>query len=139
MQRKSETMSSTKKKKSKALPCGRIRFYTVWSELKDFWAPSLLRNSFAFQQELLKKCRVLKKRKYVLISIKFRALLFCYSLIMIWQYLSWPKKSRLNSMENKWLEHVATMHLSQLGKQKLILFSLKGLWKFKYESNGMSI
>lgn len=31
------------RRKSKALPCGRIRFHSVWSELKDLGAPSLLR------------------------------------------------------------------------------------------------
>lgn len=53
MQWLSYTMSSTEKRR--ALPHGLVRFHSFWSELRDFWDSSLLRDTHTFQQELLKK------------------------------------------------------------------------------------
>lgn len=116
-------------RKSKALPCGRIRFYSVWSELKEFWAPSLRLRQFGFQQELLKKCRVLKMANVFWSALNSGQ--YSSATHLVGWYLSWPKKSEFNSTENRWFEHVTTMHLSQLYIQILPLFLLKDLQKFK--------
>lgn len=133
-------MSSAKKRG--AFPHGLVMFHSFWSELRDVWDSSLLRDTHAFQQELLKKyldkkkkAGVMRRRKentYVLICIKFRALFYCYSLLKNLTSPLLPKEREPNSTWINWMEHVTTMYLNQPHKQKtspsiFSCCSLKGL------------
>lgn len=147
MQWLSYTMSSTEKRR--ALPHGLVRFHSFWSELRDFWDSSLLRDTHTFQQELLKKYLdkkkggVMRRRKentYVLICTKFRALFYCYSLLKSLTSPLLPKEKEPSSTWINWMEHTTTMYLNPPHKQNLPQhFLLLPFERFKHELNGVSV
>ena len=119
------------RRKSKALPCGRIRFHSVWSELKDLGAPSLLRE-FGFSVGAAEK----NVEFWKITSIFWLALNsgHCSSAT----HLSWvcnvflgKRKVHLIQWETDGFSVQPQCTPSQLYMLTLPLFSLKDLKKFK--------
>lgn len=143
MQRLSHTMSSAEKRR--ALPHGLVRFHSFWSELRDFWDSSLLRDIHGAAEGIswYKKGGVRRRRKentYVLICIKFGALFYCYSLLKSLTSPLLPKEREPNSTWINWMDHVTTMYLNQPHKQNLPQHFLLLLFeRFKHELNGVSV
>lgn len=125
MQPWSHTMSSTAK--GRALPRG-MRFHSVCSELRDFGDSSLLRDTPAFQQELLRKYLDNKGGREKKTNMFCSALNWgCYWLLKRLTIPSFAKERKSNSSLIKWNEQVTTMNLSQAWKQilpRIFLFLL---------------